>query len=61
MLMQTNSAGKNIFLFFSRDKAWVLQEIDERRQLKGFSRTQVLEDLLVGQQSHDVNEVGKMR
>jgi hypothetical protein len=59
--MQTNSEGKYICLFFSRDKAWVLQEIDERRQLKGFSRTQVLEDILVGQQSHEANEIEKMR
>jgi uncharacterized protein (UPF0297 family) len=55
------NAGKYICLFFSRDKAWILREIDERRQVKGLSRTEVLEDLLAGQQSGEAEQVGNMR
>jgi len=55
------NAGKYICLFFSRDKAWILREIDDRRLAQGLSRTQVLEDLLVGQRSHEANEVGIMQ
>ena len=55
------NAGKYICLFFSRDKAWILREIDERRQAQGLSRTQVLEDLLVAQASHEPERVGIMQ
>jgi hypothetical protein len=55
------NAGKYICLFFSRDKAWILREIDERRLAQGLSRTQVLEDLLAGQRSHEPERVGNMR
>jgi hypothetical protein len=48
-------------VFFSRDKAWILREIDDRRLAQGLSRTQVLEDLLVAQRSHEANEVGIMQ
>jgi hypothetical protein len=59
--MQATSEGKYICLFFSRDKAWILREIDERRLARGLSRTQVLEDLLVGQRGHESERVGIMR
>jgi hypothetical protein len=55
------NAGKYICLFFSRDKAWILREIDERRMAQGLSRTQVLEDLLMGQRSQEPERVGNMR
>jgi len=55
------NAGKYICLFFSRDKAWILREFDERRQAQGLSRTEVLEDLLVGQRSHEAKGVGIMQ
>jgi len=55
------NAGKYICLFFSRDKAWILREIDERRQAQGLSRTEVLEGLLVGHQSHEAEGIGNMR
>ena len=59
--MQTNSEGKYICLFFSPNKTWILREIDERRQAQGLSRTQVLEDLLAGQQSHEAEGVRIMQ
>jgi hypothetical protein len=55
------NAEKYICLFFSRDKAWILREIDERRMAQGLSRTQVLEDLLAGQRSKEPEGVGNMR
>ena len=59
--MQANSEEKYICLFFSRDKAWILREIDERRLALGLSRTQVLEHLLVGQRSHAAERAGNMQ
>jgi len=55
------NAGQYICLFFSPNKTWILREIDERRLAKGLSRTQVLEDLLVGQRSHEAKGVGIMQ
>jgi hypothetical protein len=59
--MQANSEGKYICLFFRPNKTCILREIDERRLVQGLSRTQVLEELLAGQRSHEAKGVGIMQ